>query len=479
MNHSLRSQRLAVIVIVLALLLAACGPVGTTDAGPVTTQPASPTTVPGTGSSTTTPDGTETSTTTTTTPVEQRFVDIFLIKDASNAVAVTRAVPATPEVAGNAIRALLAGPTDAELDGGLSSAIPKDTLLLGIVIQDGLATIDLGREFEAGGGSFSMLGRLAQVVYTLTQFPTIDSVQFRLDGQPVTVFSGEGILLEEPVTRGDYASILPLVPVPSGATPRWVQADLPSLTGVPVAQQARVVLVADDDNLNVRTAPGVDNPIFGMLAPGTVVRTTHNETLVANGRWVEVSTPDGFGWVNARYLAAVVDATAFEADARVVDVLDQMADIMGGLSDLTPVVSWRGLYVSHHDDPVRFGNLASLLTDTTTYKWPSNAIDVNDPEAVNEIPSRTFAEEIAASFVSAYVDTDTVITFNEPIEAGNGRLAEYAIPFALSGFNYVGVYDPGDNPEYGGLDWNIWYVSFDYEDGRPVVVALTLDQWSP
>jgi spore germination protein GerM len=478
-KHIFRSHRFGSIVTVLAILVAACGPGGTTDAGPVATQPTSPTTVPVTGSSTTTPGDTETSTTTTAVPVEQRFVDIFLIKDATYAVAVTRAVPATPEVAGNAIRALLAGPTDAELDGGLSSAIPADTLLLGISIEDGLATIDLGREFEAGGGSFSMLGRLAQVVYTLTQFPTIDSVRFKLDGQPVTVFSGEGILLEKPVTRGDYASILTLLPVPSGTTPRWVQADLPSLTGVPLAQQARVVLVADDDNLNVRTAPGVDNPIFGMLAPGAVVRTTHNETLVGNGRWVEVSTPDGFGWANARYLAAVVDSTTFAADARVVDVLDQMADIMAGLSDLTPVVSWRGLYVSHHDDPVRFGDLASLLTDPTTYKWPSNAIDVNDPEAANEIPSRTFAEEIAASFVSAYMDTDTEINFNEPIEAGNGRLAQDAIPFALQGFNYVAVYDPGDNPEYGGLDWTIWYVSFDYHNGRPVVIALTVDQWSP
>jgi hypothetical protein len=77
------------------------------------------------------------------------------------------------------------------------------------------------------------------------------------------------------------------------------------------------------------------------------------------------------------------------------------------------------------------------------------------------------------------MDTDTEINFNEPIEAGNGRLAQDAIPFALQGFNYVAVYDPGDNPEYGGLDWTIWYVSFDYHNGRPVVIALTVDQWSP
>ncbi len=479
MTFSSRFQRLAIIVTVLAALMAACGPGGTTDAGPVTTQPGSNTTEPAT-SSTTTPDGTDTpATTTTTVPGEQTFVDIFLIKDSTHAVAVTRAVPATPEVAGNAIRALIAGPTDQERDESLSSAIPADTLLLGIVIENNLATIDLGREFESGGGSFAMLGRLAQVVYTLTQFPTVNEVQFKLDGQPVTVFSGEGILLEDPVTRGDYASILPLVPVTVGAAPRWLQADLPALAGIPVTRQGRVVLVEDDDNLNVRSGPGVDNPVFGMLAPGTVVRTTGNSTPVSNSRWVEVATPDGLGWVNERYLAAVVDKNTFAADERVVETLDAMAGIMADLSDLSPVVSWRGLYVSHHADPVRFGNLDEILTDPTSYKWPSNALDVNDPDQAAEVPSRTFAEEIAASLVSAYVDTDTVITFNEPIEAGNGRIAEYAIPFSLAGFNYVGIHDPGDNPEYGGLDWITWYVSFDYEDGVPVVVGLTLDQWSP
>jgi hypothetical protein len=468
------------ILMVLATLVAACGPSGVTDAGPVSTRETSGTDVAA-GSSTTVPadPGIPTSTTSTTIPAEQRFVDVYLIKDASYAVAVTRAVPATPEVAGNAIRALVDGPTAAELDEGLSSAVPEDTLLLGIVIVDGLATIDLGREFEAGGGSFAMLGRLAQVVYTLTQFPTVDAVQFQLDGEPITVFSGEGILLEKPVTRGDYASILPLVPVPAGETPRWVQADLPSLGGVPAVRQGRVVLVEEDDNLNVRTAPGIDHPVFGMLAPGTVIRMTGNAATLASARWVEVSTPDGFGWVNQRFLAAVVLEADFAADGRVGQVLDQMTEIMVDLADLTPVVSWRGLYVSHHDAPVRFGDLGVLLTDPTTYKWPSNAFDVNDPDFAADAPSRTFADEIAARFVSAYDDPDVVLTFNEPIEAGNGRVAADAIPNQLSGFNYVGVYDPGDVPDFGGLDWIVWYVSFDYSDGEPVVVGLTLDQWSP
>ena len=118
----------------------------------------------------------------------------------------------------------------------------------------------------------------------------------------------------------------------------------------------------------------------------------------------------------------------------------------------------------------------TILTDSTTYHWPSNAVG---PEDIEEIPARTFAAAVADSFLSAYADDDTMTTVNEPIAGGNGRLPADAIPFTLRSFNYIGVYDSGDNPDYGGLDWVVWYVSIDYEDGQPVIVGLAIDQWAP
>ena len=41
--------------------------------------------------------------------------------------------------------------------------------------------------------------RLAQVVYTLTQFGTVRSVVFQIEGETVTVFGSEGIVLDGPV----------------------------------------------------------------------------------------------------------------------------------------------------------------------------------------------------------------------------------------------------------------------------------------
>lgn len=53
-----------------------------------------------------------------------------------------------------------------------------------------------------------MLMRLAQVVYTITQFPTVDEVELRLDGEAVDVFSDEDIIVDEPQSRKDYRQLL-------------------------------------------------------------------------------------------------------------------------------------------------------------------------------------------------------------------------------------------------------------------------------
>jgi germination protein M len=101
------------------------------------------------------------------------------------------------------MNALLDGPTADERGASpaISSTVPAGTELLGLSIKDGVATVDLSGEFESGGGSASCLGRLGQVVYTLTQFRSVDSVALRVDGRPVSVFGCEGIVLDGPVGR--------------------------------------------------------------------------------------------------------------------------------------------------------------------------------------------------------------------------------------------------------------------------------------
>ena len=74
----------------------------------------------------------------------------------------------------------------------------------------GQATVDLSAEFVSGGGSLSMQLRTAQVVFTLTQFDTIDRVTFRIDGEAVEGLGGEGVPAAE-LDRSDFREVTPLV----------------------------------------------------------------------------------------------------------------------------------------------------------------------------------------------------------------------------------------------------------------------------
>lgn len=120
--------------------------------------------------------------------------------------AVPRAVPRVPRVGAAVLERLLAGPTADEQGAGYGTEIPAATRLRGLTISDGVAVADFSGDFESGGGTLGLTLRLAQVVCTLDQFPTVDGVRFALDGQVVDVFSGDGLIVDEPVSCSDYAA---------------------------------------------------------------------------------------------------------------------------------------------------------------------------------------------------------------------------------------------------------------------------------
>ena len=113
-----------------------------------------------------------------------------------------RALPAgTTAVLKGALEALLAGPTAAEKAGGLVTMVPAGTKLRGVTLSGHVAIVDFNAAFASGGGSLSMTDRLAQVVYTATQFPGVTSVTLKLDGKTIKVLGGEGIMVDHPRTR--------------------------------------------------------------------------------------------------------------------------------------------------------------------------------------------------------------------------------------------------------------------------------------
>ncbi len=125
------------------------------------------------------------------------------------------ASPTVQSRAKAAMTALLAGPTAQDKGFGLGTTIPAGTKLNGVKLSGHTATVDMSSKFESGGGSLSMLLRVSQVVYTLTQFEGIDRVAFKLDGKSVSSIGGEGIIVSPPVTRADFEGQAPPILVES------------------------------------------------------------------------------------------------------------------------------------------------------------------------------------------------------------------------------------------------------------------------
>ena len=137
-------------------------------------------------------------------------VSVYLLRGETLGVA-HRKVPASDAVATAAMNALLEGPNAREKAAGLITTIPAGTTLNEVTIEDGTARVDLSGEFATGGGSLSMQARVAQVVYTLTQFKTVKRVDFWIDGGLVETLGGEGIDLSAGQTRADWEDLLPAI----------------------------------------------------------------------------------------------------------------------------------------------------------------------------------------------------------------------------------------------------------------------------
>ena len=104
------------------------------------------------------------------------------------------------EVLETAINRLLTGPQEAKD----ATAIPQGTKLLGLSLEKAGIRVNLSQQFTTGGGSASMVERLAQILYTATSIDPNSKVWLEVEGKPLEVLGGEGLEVPQPLSRRQF-----------------------------------------------------------------------------------------------------------------------------------------------------------------------------------------------------------------------------------------------------------------------------------
>ena len=108
----------------------------------------------------------------------------FLTSDQSAPIGVRRSLERTSPFAIQAMRALLAGRTQAEKERGLRSAIPDGTRLVALrIVPNGLAVVNL-TGLPANGSPVDRVRVITQIARSLIGLSGIQQVRLRNDGKP-------------------------------------------------------------------------------------------------------------------------------------------------------------------------------------------------------------------------------------------------------------------------------------------------------
>lgn len=96
---------------------------------------------------------------------------------------------------------------DTTQNNQFTSTIPAGTKLLGLRIDETGIHVNLSDEFRYGGGSTSMIYRVAQVLYTASSIDESANIYLSVESELLdeeNPLGGEGLILAEPLTRQKF-----------------------------------------------------------------------------------------------------------------------------------------------------------------------------------------------------------------------------------------------------------------------------------
>ncbi|MCG0275979.1 MAG: GerMN domain-containing protein [Thermosediminibacteraceae bacterium] len=133
------------------------------------------------------------------TQANMRRTVFYFVNEHDLLVPVTKDIPWVEGIAKAALENLVDTPEIREelKMRGLKPPLPAGTKVLGMTIRDGLAKVDFSREFLNLDSRTAENNAIQAVVYTLTEFPTIQKVQLMVEGKPLKKCPNGTILKDE------------------------------------------------------------------------------------------------------------------------------------------------------------------------------------------------------------------------------------------------------------------------------------------
>lgn len=122
------------------------------------------------------------------TDEQVRDTVLYYKDDKGFLIPVMRKIPWTEGIAKATLKALIDNPAnrkDIETIG-LFPVIPTNTQILGMNIKEGICKVDFNSDFLGSCSRAEEEDLVKSVTYTLTEFPTIDCVQFMVNGKEVS-----------------------------------------------------------------------------------------------------------------------------------------------------------------------------------------------------------------------------------------------------------------------------------------------------
>lgn len=115
---------------------------------------------------------------------------------------VTKSVEKTDSPLTDAIKTLLKGTSPSDK---FRTLIPEGTKLIGASVKNGIATLNFNEAFvfNQNFGSDGYSAQLQQIVFTATEFSTVNSVQFLIEGEKKD-FLVEGLWIGSPLSRANF-----------------------------------------------------------------------------------------------------------------------------------------------------------------------------------------------------------------------------------------------------------------------------------